>query len=455
MRLVAYEEVDTKTAERIRAYGSQRLADGVIDWLVDAEIVAEFGVAPTQLSLARNISRKNRRASDTAVSRTALEALRRRWEADPDTDADLYVSVHPRARGDARIVFSGYPLWQIFNGYDQERGITAEQRHEVNEKGRLFGCVIHRCENSRERMAERGIDPGYWFPCGNLPQLSSENGRPEHTRYLCARHFYSFEFLDDKKNCIGATLNVTRVVLEHPEELAVIHRWGHCHANNCPNVGVPVPLRPDPFAVFPFVCTMCYWRRDNQLPEIEALGKQALAKGRFAGVFQKDYLVDCCVEGCPNPAVAGDIGHQCTVLSRFGYHCRDGSACRSCWSTRYGGIPRAQDVLAKYGSPSKPKPGVIIKTNLLNGAVLDLYATSASTEGALEALIIEKSIHLAIHLYPVPISVTFAKALLRNKIRNEKIAQTGTWLRHLREDAATWVQDVAAAAADDSAGDED
>lgn len=330
----------------------------------------------------------------------------------------------------------------MFTRYDDEKNITTEQRRVINKRGRRFGCVVESCVYSRDSMVERHVDSGAWFPCPGLTRLQFETA-PDDERFLCLEHFYFSEYLTDG---VGATTNVTRVVLENPEELDVQLRFGHCHGNKCANFGVPMPLLADPLHLLTYVCTTCFELRKKQVSEVNELGRLARARGNdtYVVIAQKDDLVNCCVADCPNPAFSGDLGRNSRAFGRYGYHCRDGPCCKSCWVATYSGVSTMDELRRLFGSATKPKPGVTINMRLVDTAAIDLFASTASSDTDREQLFLAKCIHVAINLYPVPITISIAKRFLRAKLASAKHARAGVWLKHLREDADSW-QEAAAA----------
>lgn len=87
------EEVDDEMAKKIVKYGEARLEAGIFISLIYAEVLAKFGVVPTQIGSQLYMLTKNKKIKpkrNALASRAALEKLRAQFEADPNDDPEAY-----------------------------------------------------------------------------------------------------------------------------------------------------------------------------------------------------------------------------------------------------------------------------------------------------------------------------------------------------------------------------
>jgi len=258
------EECSSEDLKEVKNFAARRNGENVAHHVVLAEIVSSYGIAPVHYE---GFSFYNIRTENGGKTAEAIAGLRAAWAAE---EGDVGDKIHQRARGDPRLDFAQYDPDELYQAYDDDNNNNPKERESINAAGQRSGYLIKDCPNSKSALEQRGFSASWWFPT-DLPG-PSETAQP---RFLCTIHHYAKVYLTES---LRLSPELARVLLDHRQELEVLHRWSYCHAPNCTFTGIPCMCNSGPQVVVPWG-SACGAVRKARLPSLLDEAQAQLAAG--------------------------------------------------------------------------------------------------------------------------------------------------------------------------------
>ncbi|KAL1409713.1 hypothetical protein Q8F55_003709 [Vanrija albida] len=314
--------------------------------------------------------------------------------------------VHARLAQDKRFLFGMCSPEDLLLRTLRQSGIINLQMHDrLKSIGEYHGCCYPGCIYHLKSMCRTGVSDGVWVfdPLQFCPT----------NLIACRLHFQIATLLTDPEGLsLPRELALALMTAKNKSTLESLIRGGRCGTPFCPTQGVfGMATCADPTSQALGVCINCAEVLKVKMDTIRAEGLKSL----------KDFKLTSVSHGTFAPStLCSDCTGLCLANSKDGYNLYDTSdyvnkqglpICFACFKEQ-NGLGTNQVV----SNPDLHTPEIVVRLNSSVSKLDDTYKGAARDKTTAQREVFNaESIVLAAELYKVPLSISAARTLLRER----------------------------------------